>query len=201
MKFVKSPVIPLKMADIDTDMIIPARHLTTTKKTGLGKYLFEQIREANPLLSFNQPCYQEAKILVSGRNFGCGSSREHAVWALSDWGIQIVLASSFADIFYNNAFKNQLLPVVLPEEVIQKIFDEERGGGKYELTVDIEAQKVTLPDGSGSFFELDPYRKECLVREMDDLDYLLSRLSKIRKFKEEQVCYYDVDAISTQERR
>lgn len=172
MKIVKSKIVPVKRRDVDTDLIIPAEFLRTTEKSGLGKYLFARIKE-----ELNLDDYKGAKIMVAGDNFGCGSSREHAVWALKDWGIEIVIASSFSDIFYSNAVKNGLLPVILESRIVAKIFD-----ANYRVTVDLPKQTVILSDGKIYNFEIDPYHKECLIKDMNDLDYLLANMDAIRQF-------------------
>ncbi len=179
---VKSKVVPINRSDIDTDLIIPAEFLTVTVKTGLGKNLFARLKASDENFPFNLEKYKDAQILVAGKNFGCGSSREHAAWALNDAGIRVVIAPSFADIFYSNALKNGVLPVVLDQQIVDGIFEEENGNGNYLIEVDLEKQTLSMPKGSVLGFELDPYRKECLMKGIDDMDYLLANISEIRKF-------------------
>lgn len=181
MKIIKSKVVPLNRSDIDTDLIIPAEYLTTTVKEGLGKYLFARLKEMDENFPFNLERYNGAQVLVVGRNFGCGSSREHAAWALYDAGIRVVVSTMFADIFYNNALKNGILPLVVEQKVVDSIFSgsDERD---YEVVVDLQNQMLVLEDGEGVKFEIDPYRKECLMKGMDDMDYLIANLPEIEKF-------------------
>lgn len=194
MDHVRSRVIPLSKADIDTDVIIPAEFLTTTTRCGLGQHLFAEIKKIEPDFPFNQACYQNAKILVTRKNFGCGSSREHAAWALADWGISVVIAPSFADIFYNNAMKNQILPIRLDEEVVERIL-EESTREEYEMEVCLSEQYVRLPDGTTLCFEIEPYRKECLIKGLDDLDYLLMNLPAIETYESQhyETLYFHPD--------
>lgn len=196
MKKIKSQIVPIRKADIDTDLIIPAQFLTVTTKQGLGKNLFARLRESDPNFPLNLSKFQNAEILVGGRNFGCGSSREHAAWALADWGIQVVLAPSFADIFYSNALKNGILPVVLDEKIIDEIFGQEVQNNHYEIEVDLKKQIVFLQDGKSVSFAIDPYHKECLIKGMDDVDYLLSSLEEIKKFDKRRAnIFFDTSAI------
>ncbi len=177
-EIIKSKIVPLPRADIDTDLIIPADFLTTTSKKGLGEHVFARLRIMEANFPFNLEKYHGARILVTKKNFGCGSSREHAAWALRDWGIEIVIAPSFADIFFNNAMKNGILPIVLEEKIVNEIF----AAGDCEIEVNVAAQKVILPSGEVANFQIDPYRKECLLKGMDDLDYLVSRMAEIERF-------------------
>src|SRR5438067_5675971 len=159
---------PLKMINVDTDRIIPKQYLKTIKRTGLGKGLFAEMRynadgSENPDFVLNKPAYRKAKILVAGENFGCGSSREHAPWALMDFGIRCVVSTSFADIFYNNCFQNGLLPVVLKADEVQELTEEARGGN-HVTSVDLEAQTVTSPSGKVFHFEIDAARKEKMLK-------------------------------------
>ena len=159
---------PLRMINLDTDRIIPKQFLKTIKRTGLGKYLFNDLRfdmSGNEIKDFvlNKPAYRNANILVAGRNFGCGSSREHAPWALMDFGIQCVIAPSFADIFYNNCFKNGILPITLPEEEVEQLLDSAEDGANAVFSVDLISQTVTSPRGVSFEFEIDQFRKHCLV--------------------------------------
>ena len=165
---------PMPLVNIDTDMIIPKQFLKTIKRTGLGANLFDEMRfdrEGNEIEDFvlNQPAYRKAEILVAGENFGCGSSREHAPWALMDFGIRCVISTSFADIFYNNCFKNGILPIVLPQEDVDKLMDDASRGANATLTVDLETQTIQGPDGGEITFEVDPFRKHCLLNGLDDI--------------------------------
>ena len=155
---------PLPMINVDTDMIIPKQFLKTIKRTGLGKNLFDELRyemdgQEKPDFVLNQPAYRRAQILVAGENFGCGSSREHAPWALLDFGIRCVIASSFADIFYNNCFKNGILPIKLPQSEVDKMMDDARRGSNAIITIDLAKQEITGPDGGHLHFEIDAFRK------------------------------------------
>ena len=165
---------PMPMINVDTDMIIPKQYLKTIKRTGLGTALFSEMRydddgNERPDFVLNQPAYREAKILVAGENFGCGSSREHAPWALLDFGIRCVISTSFADIFYNNCFKNGILPIVLPQEDVDKLMDDAERGANAVITVDLESQTITGPDGGTVSFEVDAFKKHCLLNGLDDI--------------------------------
>ncbi|MCH9633463.1 MAG: 3-isopropylmalate dehydratase small subunit 1 [Chlamydiae bacterium] len=197
MRKLHSQVVPLNISDIDTDVIIPAQFLTTTTKEGLGEHLFQRLKVSDPAFPLNLPKYQKAKIIVSGSNFGCGSSREHAAWALADYGFHAILAASFADIFYSNALKNQILPIILPEKIIQTIFDEEEKHDSYLVDIDLKDQSVLLPNGDVFIFDISPYRKECLLNEMDDLDYLRSKEEKIKAYFKKHPPKFSIDAIQT----
>jgi 3-isopropylmalate/(R)-2-methylmalate dehydratase small subunit len=166
-------------------MIIPAQFLTSISREGFGQNLFRRLRDADPNFAFNQRRFAGASILVAGSNFGCGSSREHAVWALAGAGIKVVIAKSFADIFYSNCAKNGLLLVVLPEPVIDRLL-KEADQADLELTVSLENQKVTLPNGELFEFDYDPFRKHCLLNGLDDIDYILSMKEEIRAFRQKQ---------------
>ena len=174
----KAKNIPLPMKDIDTDMIIPAQYLTKTDKFGYGENLFERLRASDPNFPLNLEKFKDGQILTTRSNFGCGSSREHAVWALLQWGIRVVIAPSFADIFFNNAAKNGLVLVRLPEDLVETILAESETGNYY-IEVDLESQIVTLPDNSKHHFPFDPFRKECILRGLDDLAYIQSFTSEI----------------------
>ncbi len=165
---------PMPLVNIDTDMIIPKQFLKTIKRTGLGANLFDEMRfdrEGNEIEDFvlNQPAYRNAEILVAGDNFGCGSSREHAPWALLDFGIRCVISTSFADIFYNNCFKNGILPIVVSPEDHAKLMDDAERGANATLTVDLESQTITGPDGGEIAFEVDAFKKHCLLNGLDDI--------------------------------
>ena len=179
---------PLPMINVDTDMIIPKRHLKTIKRTGLGSALFEEIRYAPdgkevPDFVLNKPAYRKAKILVAGANFGCGSSREHAPWALLDFGITCVIAPSFADIFYNNCFKNGILPIALPQEEVDKLMDDAGRGANAVVTIDLESQVITGPDGGSIGFEVDAFRKHCLLNGLDDIGLTMEKAAAIDAFE------------------
>jgi 3-isopropylmalate/(R)-2-methylmalate dehydratase small subunit len=179
---------PLPMINVDTDMIIPKNFLKTIKRTGLGKALFFEMRtnadgSENPDFVLNKPAYRKAQILVAGENFGCGSSREHAPWALLDFGIRVVLAPSFADIFYNNCFKNGILPITLPQEDIDKLLDDAERGANAVITVDLAKQEIHGPDGGTIRFEIDPFRKQCLLNGWDDIALTLRNEDKISAFE------------------
>jgi 3-isopropylmalate/(R)-2-methylmalate dehydratase small subunit len=178
----------LPMINVDTDMIIPKQYLKTIKRTGLGSGLFAELRydeQGNPVPDFvlHQPPYTEAKILITGENFGCGSSREHAPWALLDFGISCIVAPSFADIFYNNCFKNGILPITLPQAEIDKLIDDASRGANAVLHVDLEAQEIRGPDGGKIHFDIDPFRKRCLMEGLDDIGLTLEKAEAIEAFE------------------
>ena len=182
---------PLPMINVDTDMIIPKQYLKTIKRTGLGKHLFDEMRydasgKEIPDFVLNRPAYRKASILVAGENFGCGSSREHAPWALLDFGIRCVIAPSFADIFYNNCFKNGILPIALPKEDVAKLLDDAERGANAVITVDLEKQEITGPDGGRLRFEIDPFRKHCLLNGLDDIGLTLEKAAAIDGYEARQ---------------
>jgi 3-isopropylmalate/(R)-2-methylmalate dehydratase small subunit len=184
-----STPVPLKVINVDTDMIIPKQYLKTIKRTGLGTALFSEMRykedgSENPDFVLNQPAYRKSEILVAGDNFGCGSSREHAPWALLDFGIRCVISTSFADIFYNNCFKNGILPIVVSQEDLEKLFDDADRGSNATLTVDLVGQTIKGPDGGEVRFEIDPFRKHCLLNGLDDIGLTMEKSSKIDAFEE-----------------
>src|SRR5436305_7680681 len=165
---------PLRVINVDTDAIIPKQYLKTIKRTGLGVGLFSEKRyrddgSENPDFVLNKPAYRNAKILVAGDNFGCGSSREHAPWALQDFGIRCVISTSFGDIFYNNCFKNGMLPIKVSPEDLDKLFDDAERGANARLTIDLERQEIRGPDGGMIKFDIDPFRKHCLLNGLDDI--------------------------------
>ena len=179
---------PLKIVNVDTDMIIPKDYLKTIKRTGLGTGLFAEMRfnedgSENPDFVLNQPAYRNAKILVAGDNFGCGSSREHAPWALLDFGIRCVISTSFADIFYNNCFKNGILPIVLPQDAVDVLMKDAEKGSNARMIVDLEEQTVTTSDGESFSFEVDSFQKHCLLNGLDDIGLTLARADKIETFE------------------
>lgn len=180
---------PLPMRNVDTDMIIPKQFLKTIKRTGLGKSLFYEMRfdeAGNEVEDFvlNKPAYRKAQILVTGDNFGCGSSREHAPWALMDFGIRCIIAPDFADIFYNNCFQNGILPIKLPQAQIDKLMDDASRGANATLTVDLEAQEIRGPDGGVIKFDIDPFRKHCLLNGLDNIGLTLEKTSHIEAHEE-----------------
>ena len=182
---------PLPIINVDTDKIIPKQHLKTVERTGLGRALFEELRyrddgSENPDFVLNQPAYRQAKILVAGENFGCGSSREHAPWALMDFGIRCVIASSFADIFYNNSFKNGMLLIKLPQAIVNELMDDAKKGANARLSVDLASQTITRPDGGTVKFDIDPFLKDCLLNGLDDIGLTLKKESKIAAFEQKQ---------------
>lgn len=174
--------MPLRMANVDTDLIIPANFLTSISKKGYGKNLFRRLRDENPDFVFNQERYKDARILIAEDNFGCGSSREHAVWALMDWGIRVVISSSFADIFANNSGKNGLVLVVLSEDKVAKLIDQAESG-ELSLSVDLERQLVSM-DGAEHTFDYDPYVKHCLLNGLDEVEYIQSHQEAIDKYNQ-----------------
>ena len=179
---------PYPVVNIDTDMIIPKDYLKTIKRTGLGTGLFAEARSKedgteNPDFVLNKPAYRKAQILVAGDNFGCGSSREHAPWALLDFGIRCVISTSFADIFYNNCFKNGILPIVVKPDELEKLLDDASRGANATLTVDLEAQEVRGPDGGTIKFDIDPFKKHCLLNGLDDIGLTLAKAAEIDQFE------------------
>ncbi|KGM50168.1 3-isopropylmalate dehydratase small subunit [Pseudooceanicola atlanticus] len=179
---------PMPLVNIDTDMIIPKVFLKTIKRSGLGVNLFDEMRydrQGNEIPDFvlNKPQYREAEILVAGDNFGCGSSREHAPWAIKDFGIRCVISTSFADIFYNNCFKNGILPIVLPEEQRDILMKDAEKGSNARIEVDLESQTVTSSDGEVFHFEVDPFRKHCLLEGLDDIGLTLEKSASIDAFE------------------
>ena len=190
-------VAPLDRSNVDTDAIIPKQFLKSIKRTGFGPNLFDEWRyldhgepgmdnskrPLNPEFSLNQPRYQGAKILLTRKNFGCGSSREHAPWALEDYGFRVVIAPSFADIFFNNCFKNGVLPIVQPEETVNQLFDAVNANEGYHLTVDLEDQQIVTPEGEALSFDVDPFRKHCLINGLDDIGLTLQHVDDIKVYE------------------
>ena len=186
---ITSIAAPLPLINIDTDMIIPKQFLKTIKRSGLGKNLFDEMRydESGKELGdfiLNQKAYRDAKILVAGDNFGCGSSREHAPWALLDFGIKVVISTSFADIFFNNCFKNGILPIKLEKEKRDSLIDDAKNGSKAILTVDLVEQKIIRADGSKYHFDVDSFRKHCLINGLDDIELTMNKMEKINNFEQ-----------------
>jgi len=179
---------PMPLVNIDTDMIIPKQFLKTIKRSGLGVHAFDEMRyddDGNEIPDFvlNQAAYREASILIAGDNFGCGSSREHAPWALSDFGIKVVVSTSFADIFFNNCFKNGMLPIVLPQEQVDMLMKDAEKGANARVEVNLEDQTITSSDGDVIKFDIDPFRKHCLLNGLDDIGLTLEKAASIDSFE------------------
>lgn len=197
---VKGVAAPMDRANVDTDMIIPKQFLKSIKRTGFGKNLFDELRyldegkpdadctgrPINKDFPLNFPRYQGASILLARENFGCGSSREHAPWALDDYGFRSVIAPSFADIFFNNSFKNALLPIILSDEIVDQLFNEMYAQEGYQLSIDLQAQTVTTPSGESFGFEIDAFRKHCLLHGLDDIGLTLEHSDAIRAYEEKR---------------
>ncbi|MFZ5932012.1 MAG: 3-isopropylmalate dehydratase small subunit [Pseudomonadota bacterium] len=182
---------PLAQINVDTDMIIPKQFLKTIKRSGLGKNLFDEMRytpdgKEKPDFVLNKPAYRNAQILVTGENFGCGSSREHAPWALLDFGIRCIIATSYADIFYNNCFKNGILPIILPQADVDKLMHDAERGANAMVSIDLAAQEIRGPDGGIVKFEIDPYRKQCLIEGLDDIGLTLKQGARIDQFEQKR---------------
>jgi len=182
---------PLPDINVDTDKIIPADYLKTIKRTGLGVALFSEMRynddgSEKPDFVLNQPAYRESQILVAGENFGCGSSREHAPWAILDFGIRCIISTSFADIFFNNCFKNGILPIVLPQEDVDKLMDDAGRGANAVMSIDLENQEITGPDGGTIPFDVDAFRKHCLLNGLNDISLTLQQDDKISAYEAAQ---------------
>lgn len=179
---------PMPLVNIDTDMIIPKGFLKTIKRTGLGVHAFDEMRydrQGNEIADFvlNKPQYRKTEILIAGDNFGCGSSREHAPWALADFGIKVIVSTSFADIFFNNSFKNGMLPIVLPAEQVELLMKDADRGENARMTVDLEAQEITTSDGQVIKFEVDAFKKHCLLNGLDDIGLTLEKAAAIDSFE------------------
>lgn len=179
---------PMPLVNIDTDMIIPKGFLKTIKRTGLGVHAFDEMRydrAGNEIPDFvlNKPQYRKTEILIAGDNFGCGSSREHAPWALADFGIKVIVSTSFADIFFNNSFKNGMLPIVLPAEQVELLMKDADRGENARMTVDLEAQEITTSDGQVIKFEVDAFKKHCLLNGLDDIGLTLEKAAAIDSFE------------------
>jgi 3-isopropylmalate/(R)-2-methylmalate dehydratase small subunit len=179
---------PMPLVNIDTDMIIPKQFLKTIQRSGLGKNLFDEMRYTQdgqeiPDFVLNQPAYRDAQILVAGDNFGCGSSREHAPWALLDFGIRCVISTSFADIFYNNCFKNGILPIVMPQDVVDVLMQDAKKGANARVTIDLESQTVTTSDGQSFAFDVDSHRRHCLLNGLDDIGLTLEKAASIDSYE------------------
>ena len=185
---VSSVAAPLPLINIDTDMIIPKQFLKTIKRSGLGKNLFDEMRynqSGDEIDDFvlNQEKYKNTNILVAGDNFGCGSSREHAPWALLDFGIKVIISTSFADIFFNNCFKNGILPIILPKKERDLLMDDAHKGSNSVLTINLENQEITRPDGSIIKFDVDKFKKKCLLDGLDDIELTMKKFEKIKSFE------------------
>jgi 3-isopropylmalate/(R)-2-methylmalate dehydratase small subunit len=181
----------MNMINIDTDMIIPKQYLKTIKRTGLGKHLFAEMRyneDGSEKEDFvlNKPAYRDAQVIVADDNFGCGSSREHAPWALLDFGIRCVISTSFADIFYNNCFKNGILPIKVSKEELAELMDDADKGSNAVLDIDLENQTINRPNGESVSFEIDPHRKHCLLNGLDDIGLTMEKSSSIDSFEEQR---------------
>lgn len=179
---------PMPLVNIDTDMIIPKQFLKTIKRSGLGVNLFDEMRyddDRKEIESFvlNQPAYRNSEIIVAGDNFGCGSSREHAPWALLDFGIRCVISTSYADIFYNNCFKNGILPIILPQEQVDVLMKEAEKGANARITVDLETQEITTSDGEVFSFDVDPFKRKCLLEGLDDIGLTMEKAKSIDTFE------------------
>ncbi|MBU2875178.1 3-isopropylmalate dehydratase small subunit [Marinobacter salexigens] len=193
-------VAPMDRSNVDTDMIIPKQFLKSIKRTGFGPNLFDELRyldegkpdqdssqrPLNPDFVLNQPRYKGASVLLARSNFGCGSSREHAPWALDDYGFRVIIAPSFADIFYNNCFKNGLLPIVLEEKIVDKLFQEAEASEGYKLTVDLEAKTVATPSGESFGFDVDDFRRHCLLHGLDDIGVTLEDAELIKSYEDQR---------------
>lgn len=179
---------PLPIINIDTDMIIPKQYLKTIQRTGLGTGLFSEMRynddgSVNEDFVLNKAAYKDASILVAGDNFGCGSSREHAPWALLDYGIRCIISTSFADIFYNNCFKNGVLPIVVSQDELDKLMDDANRGANATMSIDLEAQEINGPDGGTISFDIDPFRKHCMMNGLDDIGLTMEKASNIDSYE------------------
>ena len=182
---------PFNMINIDTDKLIPKQFLKTIKRTGLGKHLFNEMRfnedgSEKPDFVLNKVAYRSSNIIVAGDNFGCGSSREHAPWALLDFGIKCVISTSFADIFYNNCFKNGILPIVVNKQQLDQLMDDAENGANAVLDIDLEAQEITRPNGESVTFEIDEFRKHCLINGLDDIGLTMEKEKNIDSFEKKR---------------
>jgi 3-isopropylmalate/(R)-2-methylmalate dehydratase small subunit len=200
---VEGVAAPLDRANVDTDQIIPKQFLKRIERTGFGQFLFFDWRyeqdgtTPNPAFELNAPEYQNAPILLAGKNFGCGSSREHAPWALQDYGFRVVIAPSFADIFFNNCFKNGILPIALPEEQVYHLMRRAQAGGGYTLTVDLEAQTISDTEGYSIGFEVDSFRRDCLLRGLDDIGLSLQHADAIQAYEAKRAAWKRGTAVAS----
>lgn len=194
---VTSSVCPLPIRDVDTDMIIPAQYMTSVSKEGYGENLFRRLRDSDPNFPLNLPRYRNSNILVADDNFGCGSSREHAVWALTSWGYEVIIAKSFADIFFSNSAKSGLLLITLPAETIDDYLSRASNPNGLTLTVDLKSQSIKDDTGHSEPFEYNPFRKHCLLQGLEDLDYIFSKNKEIAEFRNKQELKRFVDTSGT----
>lgn len=190
-------VAPLNRANVDTDAIIPKQFLKSINKTGYGEFLFYDwrfidVEEENPDFVLNKPVYRDASILLTRQNFGCGSSREHAPWALADYGFRIIIAPSYADIFYNNCFKNGILPIRLLEEEVQSLFDKEKSNNSYKITINLENKTIYDNDGFKTNFEVDDYRRDMLIKGLDEIETTIQHVSKIEGYEDKHPIFYQL---------
>lgn len=190
-------VAPLNRANVDTDAIIPKQFLKSINKTGYGKFLFYDwrfidVKEENPDFVLNKPVYRDASILLTRQNFGCGSSREHAPWALADYGFRIIIAPSYADIFYNNCFKNGILPIRLLEEEVQSLFEKEKSNNSYKITINLENKTIYDNDGFKTNFEVDDYRRDMLIKGLDEIETTIQHVSKIEGYEDKHPIFYQL---------
>lgn len=190
-------VAPLNRANVDTDAIIPKQFLKSINKTGYGKFLFYDwrfidVEEENPDFVLNKPVYRDASILLTRQNFGCGSSREHAPWALADYGFRIIIAPSYADIFYNNCFKNGILPIRLLEEEVQSLFEKEKSNNSYKITINLENKTIYDNDGFKTNFEVDDYRRDMLIKGLDEIETTIQHVSKIEGYEDKHPIFYQL---------
>lgn len=190
-------VAPLNRANVDTDAIIPKQFLKSINKTGYGKFLFYDwrfidVEEENPDFVLNKPVYRDASILLTRQNFGCGSSREHAPWALADYGFRIIIAPSYADIFYNNCFKNGILPIQLLEEEVQSLFEKEKSNNSYKITINLENKTIYDNDGFKTNFEVDDYRRDMLIKGLDEIETTIQHVSKIEGYEDKHPIFYQL---------
>ena len=183
---ITSSVCPLPIKDVDTDMIIPAQYMTSVSKEGYGENLFRRLRDSDANFPLNQARYRDSKILVADDNFGCGSSREHAVWALASWGIEVIIAKSFADIFFSNSAKSGLLLITLDAAKIDTYISEASHTDGLNLSIDLKSQLIKQQGKSDQSFEYNPFRKHCLLEGLEDLDYIFSKADEIKNFREKQ---------------
>lgn len=190
-------VAPLNRANVDTDAIIPKQFLKSINKTGYEKFLFYDwrfidVEEENPDFVLNKPVYRDASILLTRQNFGCGSSREHAPWALADYGFRIIIAPSYADIFYNNCFKNGILPIRLLEEEVQSLFEKEKSNNSYKITINLENKTIYDNDGFKTNFEVDDYRRDMLIKGLDEIETTIQHVSKIEGYEDKHPIFYQL---------
>ena len=197
---IKGIVVPIDRVNVDTDQLIPKQYLKLLERTGLGKYLFSDWRfnsDGTPKPDFvlNNPRYRGGRILLARQNFGSGSSREHAVWALKDYGFKALIAPSYADIFYNNCFKNGVLPIILSEAEVNQLFEEATSQEGYELEINLETQAIRKPEGQSLHFEIDPFKKKCLLEGLDDISLTLQHEKEIREYEQKLKSFQAIDLV------